>query len=396
MSQLDSILTQLKKSLSDKPQAAGVDAMQPASADAKAASLALKEFLSKSVIKSQTRNSDGLDDPHVLIERRNALSKFVGASLTNNGRAALTGTIGSDIKNINPDADSKPFTPDPTLCTGSQMKKPEELEKREAQAASATQASTTVSAATTSGSASAGAPAGAGNLGMPLGATSFGSPVSYQPPPPCPKCLAREKEEKNAVKQVDTAAGETQSSAKPAQKTGVAALFAAFGGDKNPQKTDSKAPESSKPADSPPKSASSPKQTIIWYKHIQGVESAMRIGDMHFADSLLCLLLETAKAVSAEENVVARLTSMEARILMDRKSYSQAQKLLEDTIRNLQGKNEKDIAAAYCWRALAQCFAYQKNADEAEKARQKAISIANEALGDKNPEAMLFTEPLSP
>jgi hypothetical protein len=122
----------------------------------------------------------------------------------------------------------------------------------------------------------------------------------------------------------------------------------------------------------------------------------MRIGDMHFADSLLSVLLESATALSAPGNITARLRSLSARIMMDRKQYSEAEASLFETLKSMEGSGfEKDISAAYCWRALAQCFHYQQKTDKAEKARERSISIANSALGEKDPEAMMFAEPLA-
>ncbi len=319
MSQLESMLTQLKKTLSEqRAGAAPVDIKTPTPAiDPKTASNALKDFLAKSGSTSREAKTTALEDPQIIVERRKALSVFVGVSLSNNGRAALPGTI--DMTNIASSSHSGAHGGHNSHAKGS-------------------------------------------DKGHAQQHTSGGHQASI----PCPKCVDREVAERNAARVNATVSGASNPTpAAPAQ--GAASVQPAV------------------------------KSSVIWYKHIQAVESAMRIGDMHFADSLLSLLFETATSLSAEANINARLKSLQARVLADRKMFAEAEKLLIDTIRGLEGTQfSKDIAAAYCWRALAQCLQNQKKSEQAEKARQKALSIAVAALGEKDPEAMMFNEALAP
>ncbi|MBX9724458.1 MAG: hypothetical protein K2X81_23815, partial [Candidatus Obscuribacterales bacterium] len=99
MSQLESMLSQLKKTLAEqKGGSAPIDIKTPTPAiDPKIASNALRDFLAKSSSTPREVKSAAFDDPQILIERRKALAVFVGVSLSNNGRAALPGTI--DVSN---------------------------------------------------------------------------------------------------------------------------------------------------------------------------------------------------------------------------------------------------------------------------------------------------------
>lgn len=135
--------------------------------------------------------------------------------------------------------------------------------------------------------------------------------------------------------------------------------------------------------------------SVIWFKHFQSVEAAIQMSDVHFASVLLALLVEVADAVSAPPNIVARLKSFEARIAMELKNFEQAEKTLKQAIDELGSTHAGNIAAAYCWYALAVCHHRQGKAGPAKDAQQQSIQIATSALGPKDPETLQFHEPLT-
>jgi hypothetical protein len=133
-----------------------------------------------------------------------------------------------------------------------------------------------------------------------------------------------------------------------------------------------------------------PMKPFVWFKHFQAVESALRIGDLHFAETLLSMLLEIADVL---EDVAARarLYSQLARVKMEQKQMPQAEAMLMETLRGLEGTPYKrSIDAAYCLLALAQCYDQSGKSPNAEKARAMALSIAQECLDAKDPELTLF------
>ena len=195
------------------------------------------------------------------------------------------------------------------------------------------------------------------------------------------------------------------------EKKGGFGLFNVFGGKK--EKTDERSKPEERKAENEsaaPSSAPSPAPArtttvmgsnanaaaqVAWFKHIQAIEAALRMGDVHFADCLLSLLVEVAHSVTASGNIKARLDSMQARIHIDRKLYTEAEEILQKAIKNAEGTPlEKNISIAYCWHAMAQSYHAQRKIPEAEKARKTAIDIATEALGENDPETMLLKAPL--
>ena len=403
MSQLDSILAELKKTLAAQGvdlNSTAVQAKDPV-VDTAANKLALKEFLSKNTITATPTAAGAVEDPKLIMENRNALSVFIGKPLTNNGVAALTGTISEPKKSsaahkAEPEASAKsaaapvPFTPPPMPvvqicpgCVSAEASKKVSNEKREAEEA-AQKASAEKAAAERqekdllmtklSTSANANAPGSnmMGGVSAPVIA-SVSAAVASAPSAPAP-----------------SAAAAVATAAKPAAKSGVAAFFSGLMPGKSKQDSDA-VTSTAAPALTPQAAAIS----ITWFKHIQAVESALIMGDTHFADSILHLLYESAKSVSADPNIIARLQSLQAKVMIERRQYDEAESSLKEMIQNLDSTPyAKNISAAYCWRALAIAYNRQKKSELATKANQKSIEIAEAALGPKDPEAMLFREAL--
>lgn len=461
MSQLESILGQLRKSLAES----GVDASKFRKEDAvqtvdpKSASAALKDFLSKNPITSK-KGSDDSDDPALVLERRKTLSAFVGQSLSNNGVACLPGTIqapatgsasggqghghggktGAD-KAAQPAAPAPPpvpFTPAPMpvmqICpscvTAEASKKAPKTEEKSVppKVEPVTQTNPTANSVPASSA--------------PVGVTSMGYGVSGGAVPPAPGSATSSLPSSSVASASSSAATPTAPAANNSASTSTPASAAASGM-AAPQGMSFSAPQinssqaSSEPASSsmppakadgnsakpqskggvagffaslmpgkkganqeaepetPTASAGGSVSKITWFKHIQAIESALLIGDVHFADSLLQLLYETAKSLSAEVNIIARLQSLQAKVLIEKRQFDDAESSLKDMIQSLQGSSfAKNICTAYCWRALALCYHRQKKTAEAEAARKKSIEVAEAALGPTNPETMLFKEPI--
>lgn len=482
MSQLDSMLTELKKTLSNdvntKTAAIG---SQMSSADAsalmKTQTAALKDFLKSNVSTVAAGVPQESEDPQVILSRRNALSSFVGVPLKNNGKAILSGTItmeaaipaannghdphkngGHKRSEAKHEVKTENAAPIPPMAPAPQVvlkyveapcKKCEENAQKEKEAAknggSAGTNNSGKSAAMPAGSSAAGAlplggsasatvpvggstsmsgpPGGSSSSSVPTGSALTGQAAMAMPAPSAgtdspsgmgnmgfskPVTARSEDEDKKSTESEDRKTDERKSGKESAkdsksEKKGFG-LFNVFGGKKEKQEEhkDDRKEESESAPTSPAIAAAPAKPSVFgsnanaanqvaWFKHIQAIESALRIGDILFADSLLSLLVEVAHSVTAPGNIKARLDSMQARIHIDRKFYSEAEELLQKTIKNAEGTPlEENIAIAYCWHALAQCYHAQRKIPEAEKARKKAIEIATEALGENDPETMLL------
>lgn len=436
MSQLDSMLKELKKSLSDdvnlKTAAIGSE-MSAAESTAliKEQSQALRDFLKNNPSNVSAGVKQESDDPKVILSRREALSSFVGIPIKNNGKASLPGTIAAESqipqgnnghggghgaahgsahggahgnsKHENKTENAAPipgFSPPPQVVikyVDAPCKKCEENAEKEKEAVKeAAQKETSKPSQQAPGASMAMPYSSTSEVAAGMGGMGFSKPVTARPEPEEEKAGAEErnKTEKEALKQ----------DAKSGKKQGFG-LFNVFGGNKE-AKTEKNEERKSESAEAPaPAAPPAAKPAMIvnaqaaaqvaWFKHIQAIESALRIGDVHFADSLLSLLTEVSHSVTAPGNIKARLDSMQARIHIDRKFYGEAEELLQKTIKNAEGTPlAKNISIAYCWHALAQCYNAQKKAPEAEKARQTAIEIATEALGENDPETVLLKAPL--
>jgi hypothetical protein len=135
---------------------------------------------------------------------------------------------------------------------------------------------------------------------------------------------------------------------------------------------------------------------FAWSKHIQTVEAALRMGDVHFAESVLALLQDISLALSADLAIRARLKSQMARVRMERKQFAEVEADLLEMVKQLNGTpHTKSMGAAYCLLALAQCYNYQKKEDKAQSAQRNAIVIAEAVLGASDPEAKCFRMPLA-
>lgn len=468
MSQLDAMLKKLNAVLAESGEPVKIGVKEEDKYDPKAA-LVIKEFVVKNMSLVKAHEQAG-DDPRVVLERRKALSTFVGSNLTNNGVAVLSGTI--NMQNLGhhkpaaraahgkKDAHGKaaakeaepivraplpPVAPAPqivmTVCPScvqaealaksaaadkaagieappSPAPKVEEKPAAEAKPAATAAAS---SAAETGKAPKHGAadttvelaPEPKKSIGMDMG-MSMGGFSSFSRPLPAPPAQAQvEAPPAKAAEATPKPAAEPPKAAAEKPKNVVASLFSAFGGNKgskdNKDNKDGKENAASEPAAAVAPLISSPaapeaaspaasapvKSQVIWFKHFQAVESALRIGDSHFADSVVSVLYEAAISLSAEPSIVARIESLRARVLIDRKQYPVAEKVLNDTINNIKGTDAgKNIAAAYCWHALAQCYKDQKDADKSAEAHKKAIAIAEASLGPDDPETMQFKAPL--
>lgn len=462
--QLESILSKLKKKLAE--DSSGMDTPKASqdvenTVDSKAASQALREFLNKNLVSKKEAEDNADDDPRLLVERRKALSNFVGSPLLNNGKAALPGTIemgkppshsknnshgqgsshgakstpaesSSAAKNTSPPV---PFTPPPapivTICPDCVQQKAQKMAEQKAAAdakkaetaalqresldasantKSAKSADETNSSVKTHDIAGGVSPstqppkndAPAHNLGASMG-MSVSRPLNFAVAgengtdaisSSSGTTTKQEPREELAGKTEAVNSNGADQAGQATSKKGVAAFFAAFKpGSKSESKqvveTSAVQPE----AAFVKMTAATAAASLAWFKHIQAVESALRIGDIHFADSLLTLLVEVSQSIPTEGNIVARLSSLHARILMDRKLFDDAEKKLNESIAALEGtKYANNVAAAYCWQALALCHHLQKRSAESEECKQKAISIAEAALGPKDPEVMLFRE----
>jgi len=125
------------------------------------------------------------------------------------------------------------------------------------------------------------------------------------------------------------------------------------------------------------------------------VESALQMRDMHFAESVLTLLLEIANAIEPDLSTRARLLSQQARIMIDRKQFSEAAAALHKILKALESSSYKrSSGAAYCWLALAHAFAHLKKEGESQTAHRMAQSMAQESFGAQDPQLMLFKQPL--
>lgn len=354
MSELDSMLAQLKNSLSSTQQETSVATLDPAESakEAQTASMALKDFLSKACAKTVSVEENNTEDPQIIISRRKALSAFVGSPLTNNGEALLSGVI-----HAGPNSSKHGKQ-------GSHGHSAHAWHGHSAQGHSVQSS------------------AAHGHGASPQVAAPA-SGAHTQTVTVCSRCSSQAESNKPQASTAPESA--KQEPAKAAGKAPVAAFFAAL-----TQATPQNAAKAGS-ATAPQNAAS-----VAWFKHIQAVESAIRIGDIHFADTLLLLLFEVSRSLSAEANVSARLQSLQARVLLDRKQYADVETLMNETIKSLDGTAfAKSVSASYCWHALAQCYHSQKKFDKADAAKKKAISIAESALGPNDPETMLFKGPLA-
>ena len=440
---LDTILTQLRKTLDEKGISTEV-AAKPAeeSRDLKADTRILKEFLKKSDVPIQAQNKTE-DDPRLIVERTKALSGFIGTALSNNGKPLLSGTIelveAQPESKHNPHSHEKheapknsvpaiPFSPPPepivTICPScviAASKVYEKAKEKEAEAEKEVEKAKVVEASTKNEeTGKLGNPAkmalpaspepskvaaesnksttGAARVDLQTAPLSVSRPIMASEQVSAPASVASRTEQSHVPDKPKNSVASFFNAFKPGAKTNqavsnptISAVQASVAPNDLSSLNTTPAPlEKNAPA------AINPAMSVAWFKHIQSVESALRIGDIHFADSLLSLLFEVSASLSAEANIGARLESLRSRVLMDRKQYAEVETGLTATIKNLEStKFAKNIAVAYCWHALAQCYQYQKKADQAEAARKKAIEIADAAVGEKDPEAMYFREPLS-
>ncbi len=115
------------------------------------------------------------------------------------------------------------------------------------------------------------------------------------------------------------------------------------------------------------------------------------MGDTHFAESLLTLLLEIWPAISTDLAVHSRLKSQQATIRLERKQFAEVETDLLECLRALHGTPyTKSLGAAYCMLALSKCFDGQQKTDKAQSAQRNAIVIAEKVLGADHPEVKCF------
>lgn len=142
-------------------------------------------------------------------------------------------------------------------------------------------------------------------------------------------------------------------------------------------------------------SAPTPTKPFPWFKHIQMIESALRIGDMHFAETLLTVLTDVADVLD-DTAAKVRLKAFSARVKMEQRQIPEAEKMLMETLSAIEHTpGMSTIGAAYCLHALAQCYLRSGRAEKAEKAQAMAASLAEKILGSADPEAKMFKQPLA-
>lgn len=133
-----------------------------------------------------------------------------------------------------------------------------------------------------------------------------------------------------------------------------------------------------------------PSKPFAWFKHVQAVESAIRIGDAHFADTLLAMLMEIAEILD-DVPMRARLKSQQARVKMEQRQFAEAETMLMEILRQIDPTpHKKSMGGAYCLLALAQCYQQTGKTPNAEKAQAMAYAIAEQLLDAKDPELTLF------
>jgi hypothetical protein len=97
-----------------------------------------------------------------------------------------------------------------------------------------------------------------------------------------------------------------------------------------------------------------------------------------------------------DPSMKARLRSLQARVKIENRQFAEAEALLAQTVRGLEGTPAKNsLGAAYCLLALAQCYHAQQKTPSAEKAQAMAAMIADQCLGPTNPEAKAFRQKLT-
>ena len=418
--QLESMLAQIKKSLPEKIATVDTSKSAVETGDPKHSSAALRDFLGKHIVALKAHDGE-VDDPKVIVERRTLLSAFIGAPLTNNGVAALQGVISKPIEKGaeksghhtgTSHADHKAatvqaFAPvqEPVIsicpsCVQSAAKSKagvEEDSKTEVKAETKAVTPSPLPASVQLADPKIAEPEKS-QSSFPFSSPGFSMSAPTQATAPAPAAVT-----KNEPAFKPTIESPQDSNAKPAAKQGFGGfLAAAFKRGKDPNNLQGDSASDAAAITTSSSSASVESQTtqqsaavVAWFKHIQAVESALRIGDVHFADTFLSLLFETSSSLSAQPNIVARLNSLRARVLLDRKQFAECEQLLKDSIAEIEKtKFAKNVAAAYCWHALAQCYHNQKQSAEAESAHNKAIAISESSLGNNDPESMYFKEAL--
>lgn len=459
MSQLDSIISQLQKVLEEKRGGTESDVrseVTESSVDTVAAKRALAAFLSRAPESFEGIEANGLSDPAVIEAMRKSLIAFIDSPLRNGGTALMPGTISPDHARQEDQGKSEvhghtspsenntplnPFSPSPgnefswtpPCKTCIERKATGETSKPGKDAAPATEipGSISSSAAPREGSSQPLRTSGYGSVSGAVPVSGHGGDASSTLSASASGSGALSPASSSFASSAPRASAVTDTAPAPATnaKSPVQALLNVFGARSNkaqkapevvaprrvtpmsdpsglkneekslPQKVaESAAPTMSAPAAETEAVVSAPvriNNTVLWFKHIQSVEAALRISDVHFATVLVALLFEVATAVEAPPNITARLKTFEARISMEFNKYQEAEEHLLLTISELDDTPfASNVTAAWCWHSLAQCYYRQGKHDQSKAAQQKAIAIATAALGAKDPETMLFHEPI--
>lgn len=125
------------------------------------------------------------------------------------------------------------------------------------------------------------------------------------------------------------------------------------------------------------------------------VEGALQMGDLHFADSVLGLLLEIGGILNPPASTRARLKSQRARILLARKQFEQAETELVATIKSLDPQVlKRSEGSAYCLLVLAEAYALQKKTEQAQHTHKLALAVAQECFAAQDPQLALFKREL--
>jgi tetratricopeptide (TPR) repeat protein len=132
-----------------------------------------------------------------------------------------------------------------------------------------------------------------------------------------------------------------------------------------------------------------------WKKHIGSVHTAIEKNQDAVAEAVLNVLLDLATVLppdaSAQVDLVSRLGYLQHRagnVPAAQERFSQALKFAEDA-----GLSE-DQCISFCLDGLADCHQSNEDFDQSEKLRQRAVVIADKALGAEHPSTGYLREKL--
>lgn len=132
-----------------------------------------------------------------------------------------------------------------------------------------------------------------------------------------------------------------------------------------------------------------------WKRHVATVEDALRKKDVPIADCVLKVLADVREIIPAEPQVAARLLTQLATIRIEQNKLDEAQESLQKGLKLLEeAQQDKTLAAAFCYDAIAQCHQLREDYEQAEKFRRHGLVIAEASLGAEHPDSAFFRERL--